>query len=100
MADELVHELARAGRMQHGLLAALMAEIAGHMGFAIRAVAGGLVEVDLRVHGNFRHSHTNQHVIHLIAKKHHYLCFQLRDWLPMGALGFKQFEQYLRSMPW
>jgi hypothetical protein len=54
MADEFVQELARAGRMQHGLLAAFVAEIPGHGGPAIRAVTGGMVEVDLRVHGNSR----------------------------------------------
>jgi hypothetical protein len=57
--------------MQHGLLAALMAEIPGYGGAAIRAVGCGLVEHGFRIHGDSRHWHTNPHVIHLIAKKHH-----------------------------
>jgi hypothetical protein len=54
MADEFVQEFARAGRMQHGLLAALVAEISRHVRPAVRAVADGMVEFDLRVHGNSR----------------------------------------------
>jgi hypothetical protein len=45
MADELVQEFARAGRMQHGFLAAVVAKIAGNDGPAIRAVAGGVVQM-------------------------------------------------------
>ena len=70
MADELVQEFARAGRMQHGFLAALVAKIAGNDGAAVRAVARGLVEMGWRVHGIGGFCHINQYVNQLISKKH------------------------------
>jgi hypothetical protein len=57
--------------MQHSFLATLVAKISGNGGAAIRAVAGSMVQVELAIHGNSRSLTRNQHVIHLIAKKHH-----------------------------
>lgn len=61
MADELVQELARAGRMQDRFLATFVAKITGHGGPAVRAIAGGVVRMVC---------HMNQHVKQFIAKKH------------------------------
>jgi hypothetical protein len=71
MADELVQEFARAGRMQHGFLAAVVAKIAGNDGPAVRAIAGGVMKMGWRVHDLGGDCHINQYVNQLISKKHH-----------------------------
>jgi hypothetical protein len=71
MADELVQELARAGRMQHRFLATFVTEITGNDGVAVRAVTGGVMEMGWRVHDVRTICHINQHVKQFIAKKHH-----------------------------
>jgi hypothetical protein len=57
--------------MQHGLLPALVAKVSGNGGFAVRAGAGGMMEVGFSGHGNSGKRLINIHVNHLIAKKHH-----------------------------
>ncbi|MCS0631549.1 hypothetical protein NX786_19655 [Telluria mixta] len=70
MADELVQELARAGRMQNRFLTTFVAKITGNDGAAVRAIAGSVMEMGWRVHDVRQVCHMNQHVKQFIAKKH------------------------------
>ena len=49
--DQLVQEFARAGHVQDGGLAALLAEIAAERGSAIRAMGGAVLRVGFGFHG-------------------------------------------------
>jgi len=51
MGHELVQEFARAGHVQDGGLATLLAEIATERGSAIRAMGGAVLRVGFGFHG-------------------------------------------------